>query len=243
MRNTARSKTAKNKDLHNYSSEEVVNNGFGEETKCDQLIVIDDVSGLADESKKFARFLTFARNFNCSCVYIFHMNYPEKTIWKKVLSLMNILNIFPASVSLASVRKILESVCIKKTRKHIPLSALRIDRLFIELANRNDRVYLTLLDCSCINNDGPGRFRTEADKPDFQTCYFVADDEQVYNKFVSRQINENETTDKIQFKIIHHKSKTNREENLDATTELFNLMKNDTTASGAEKKKLEQFLV
>ena len=109
------------------------------------MIVIDDVSGLADESKKFARFLTFARNFNCSCVYIFHMNYPEKTIWKKVLSLMNILNIFPASVSLASVRKILESVCIKKTRKHIPLSALRIGRLFIELANRNDRVYLALI--------------------------------------------------------------------------------------------------
>ena len=114
MRNTARSNTAKNKDLHTYSSEEVVNNGFGEETKCDKLIVIDDVSGLADESKKFARFLTFAHNFNCSCVYIFHMIYPEKTIWKKVLSLMNVLNIFPASVSLASVRKILESLCIKK---------------------------------------------------------------------------------------------------------------------------------
>ena len=79
MRNTARSNTAKNKDLHTYSSEEVVNNGFGEETKCDQLIVIDDVSGLADESKKFARFLTFACNFNCSCVYIFHIIYPGKT--------------------------------------------------------------------------------------------------------------------------------------------------------------------
>ena len=155
---------------------------------------------------------------------------------------MNILNIFPASVSLASVRKILESLCIKKTRKYIPLCALWIGRLFIELANRNDRVCLTL-DCSCINNDGPGRFRAEADKADFQTCYYVADDEQFCNKFVSRQINENETTDKIQFKIIHHKSKTNREENLDATTELFNLMKNDTTASGAEKKKLEQSLV
>ena len=116
MRNTARSNTAKNKDLHTYLSEEVVNNGFGE-TKCDQLIVIDDVSGLADESKNFARFLTFACNFNCSCVYIFHMIYPEKTIWKKFFSLMSILNIFPASVLLASVRKILESLCIKKQER------------------------------------------------------------------------------------------------------------------------------
>lgn len=29
-------------------------NGFREKTTCDQLIVMDDVSGLADESKKFA---------------------------------------------------------------------------------------------------------------------------------------------------------------------------------------------
>ena len=70
-----------------------------------------------------------------------------------------------------------------------------------------------------------------------QTCYYVADDEQFYNKFVSRQINENETTDKIQFKIIHLNRKTNRAENLDATTELHNLMKNDTTTTGAEKKR------
>ena len=94
------------------------------------------------------------------------------------------------------------------------------------------------LDCSSINKDGPGRFSTEADKPDFQTCYYnVANDEQVYNEFVRKQINENKTTDKIQFKIIHLKSKTNKEENLDATVELCNLMKNDTTTSTAEKKR------
>ena len=34
-----------------------------------------------------------------------------------------------------------------------------------------DRLCLTI-DCSGMNKDGPGRFRTEADKPEFQTCYF-----------------------------------------------------------------------
>ena len=105
------------------------------------------------------------------------------------------------------------------------------------MAKRNDRVCLTL-DCSSINKDGPGRFRAEADKPDFQTCYYnVANDEQVYNEFFTKRINESETTDKIQFKIIHLKSKTNKEENLDATVELCNLMKNDAKTSGAEKKR------
>ena len=69
----ARSNTAKTKTLDTYSSEEVVNNGgFGEETKRDRLIIMDDVSGSADESKKFASFLTVPRKFNYSCVYIFH---------------------------------------------------------------------------------------------------------------------------------------------------------------------------
>ena len=51
--------------------------------------------------------------------------------------------------------------------------------------------------------------------------------------------------DRIQFKIIHLKSKTNREENFDATEELHDLTKNnDTTGNGNEKKKeLEQSLV
>ena len=99
---------------------------------------MDNISGLADESKKFASFLTVARKFNYNCVYIFHTIYPEKSIWRTILSQTNILNIFPASASLASVRTILEDACIRKTRKYIPQSALWISKLFIELANRND---------------------------------------------------------------------------------------------------------
>ena len=114
--------------------------GFGEKTTREQLIVMDNVSGLADESKKFASFLTIARKFNYTCVYIFHIIYSEKWIWRTILSQTNIFNIFPASVSLAQVRRILESVCIRKTRNYIRQSALWISRLFIEWANRNERV-------------------------------------------------------------------------------------------------------
>ena len=74
------------------------------------------------------------------------------------------------------------------------------------------------LDCSGINKYGSGRFRTEADRPDFQTCYFnVANDEEVFNKFVSKRINDSESNDRIQFKIIHLKSKMNREKNFNVT--------------------------
>ena len=84
----------------------------------------------------------------------------------------DIFNIFTASVPLSSVRKILQSVCIRKTRKYIPQESLWINGLFIELANRNERFCLTI-NCSHTNRDEPGRFRTEAKNPDFQTCILL----------------------------------------------------------------------
>ena len=57
-----------------------LNNIFGEKTTRDRLIIMDDVSGLADETKNFASFLTVARKYRYSCVYIFHTIFPEKAI-------------------------------------------------------------------------------------------------------------------------------------------------------------------
>ena len=187
----SRSKTAKIKNSDNefledtYSIENDLSkfeSSYGEKSKKNRLIVMDHVSGLADTSKKFEKFLTVAHNFNYTYDYVFHIIYPEKVIRKSIISQTNIFNIFPASVPLSSVQKILESVCIRKTRKHIPQASLWISRLFTELANRNERAYLTL-DCSGINRDGSARFRTKADNPDFQTCYFnVLNDKQSYNE-------------------------------------------------------------
>ena len=81
------------------------NNVFGEKSNCNRLIVFDDVSGLADDSKKIAGFLTVARKYSYNCVYIFHTIYPEKANWCTILSQTNIYNIFPATVPLNNVRK------------------------------------------------------------------------------------------------------------------------------------------
>ena len=138
---------------------------FGEKINRDRLIVFDDVSGLADNSNKFANFLTVARKYKYNCVYIFHTIYPEKATWKTILSQTNIFNIFPASVFLSSVKRILEGSCVRKTARYIPRSLLWINRLFIELANKSQKVCLTI-DCSNTNRDGPSRFRSHADNPD-----------------------------------------------------------------------------
>ena len=204
-------------------------NVFGEKSAHDSLIAFDDVSGLADDSKKFVSFLTVARKYNYNCVYIFHTIFPEKANWQAILSQTNIFNIFPASISLNVVRKILESACIRKTTKYIPHSSLWISRLFIELANKDDKVCLTL-DCSNTNRDGPGRFRSEADNPDNQLCYFnSANDEQVYKESVSKRIKNSDSKNDFHFKIVEVKSKTNKNVSFDATNKLQELNKNNDT--------------
>ena len=206
---------------------------FGEKINRDRLIVFDDVSGLADKSNKFASFLTVARKYKYNCVYIFHTIYPENTIWKTILSQTNIFNIFPASVSLSSVRRILDNSCLRKSSKYIPRTHFWINRLFIELANKNQKVCLTL-DCSNTNRDGPSRFRSNADNPDKQVCYFNSPtDEQVYNEFIARRIKSKELQNEIQFEITDVKSKTNKNVVFDVSSKIEKLVnQNDTSRSG-----------
>ena len=165
-------------------------------------------------------------------MYIFHSIHTEKTVWQAILSQANIYNIFPATVPFNNVKKILEGASIRKTSKYIPQSALWISRLFIELASRNEKVCLTL-DCSNTNRDGPGRFHTEADNPEFQSCYFNSAN---YNEFICERIKAGGSKKSFQFKIIELKSRTNSELTFDASEELRNLT--NMTQAQVDKKQL-----
>ena len=210
-----------------YSSEVIENNGnigFGENSTRDRLIIMDDVSGLADTSSKFANFLTVARKYKYHCLYIFHTIHLEKSIWKTILSQTNILNIFPASVPLTTVKKILEVNCVRQTSKYIPVNSLWMTKLFITLANnKNDKTCLTI-DCTSLNTNGLGRYRTEAADSNKHTCYFnKADDDTLYNIFISKRIKEKQN--KLLFKIEGLKTQTD-DETYSASSELENLQGN-----------------
>ena len=59
------------------------NSVFGKKILMDCFIVMDDVSGVADNCKKFAEFLTIYRKYRYHCIYVFHIIVPESQIWKK----------------------------------------------------------------------------------------------------------------------------------------------------------------
>ena len=127
---------------------------FGNKQKLDQLFVIDNVSGLADKSNAFARFWTVSQKFKYSCVYIFHIIYPEKSIWKLILLQTKVFNTL----------KIILSNCIRETLDYLPQNSLRLNRHFVNLVNRSEKICLTL-DFRGINPSNPGRFRPKANNP------------------------------------------------------------------------------
>ena len=54
-------KQRSHENYDNYSNNNNVNSSFGENRKMDRLIIMDDVSGIADVSKKFSNFLSFQK--------------------------------------------------------------------------------------------------------------------------------------------------------------------------------------
>ena len=87
----------------------------------DRLIVMDNVSGIADGSYKFAEFLTVCRKYRYHCIYVFDIIASDSQVWKKFLSQTNILNIFPSSVPYNRVAKILRAIAGKQ-QKNVFLS-------------------------------------------------------------------------------------------------------------------------
>ena len=90
---------------------------IGEKDVFDRLIVMDDVSGLADKSNEFCSFLTVSRKYRYSCIYIFHIVFPQLRNWKMILSQTKIFNIFPSAVQLGNISKLLTNNCDRETLK------------------------------------------------------------------------------------------------------------------------------
>ena len=90
-----------------------VNNELGEDMLIDCLIVMDDVSGLADKSDNFVNFLTVSRKYGFSCLYVFHTIYPNRQNWEMIMSQTHIFNFFPGSIHSGKILKILSLLAIR----------------------------------------------------------------------------------------------------------------------------------
>ena len=117
---------------------------------------------------------------------------------------------------------------------------------FSDLANSHEKHCLTI-DSGYINKNGPGRYRSSAEYPEKQVCYFnEPNDDVFYNTFISEQIKGKKYDDGIYFKIEKLRGRTDKE-NFDAkrtledgaskarSNELFLDSKSEQTGAGTKR--------
>ena len=90
-----------------------------------------------------------------SLLYVFHIIASATEIWQKIISQMNIFNIFSSSVPYNTVAKILQSNCKQQSKNYVPARSMWLNRVFIDLANTDEKHCLTI-DCSNVNKNRPG---------------------------------------------------------------------------------------
>ena len=207
--------------------------------KTDRLIIMDDVSVVADVSKKFANFLTVSRKFVYNFIYVFHVIVPASQIWQKIISQTNIFNIFPASVPHNTVAKIIQSNCILQSKKYVPARSLWLNRVFTDPANSHGKLCLTI-NCGYINKNGPGRYRSLIENPEKQVCYFnKPNDDVFYNTFIIAPIKGENYDEGIYFKLEKVRGKTDKE-NFDAKKILEDSTSNARSSEFLDDSKPEQ---
>ena len=95
-------------------------NYFGENMILDRLIVMDDISDLADRLEVFTNFLAVSSKYGLTCVYIFHTLYLTRQQWQIILSQTKIFNFFPRSAQAFSIIRILSSFSSKYKHNYVP---------------------------------------------------------------------------------------------------------------------------
>ena len=144
---------------------------LGERTQINKLIVMDDVSGLADRCEDFSNFLTVSRKYGFSCVYVFHTIYPGRQSWEMIMSQTHIFNFFPGSIHSGRILKTLSLFASREKNSYLPTNQVWLNKLYFQISNSKEKMCLTI-DTRDVNEFGPGKFRTGADNCAEQHCYF-----------------------------------------------------------------------
>ena len=161
---------------------------IGENLVVSRLIIMDDVSGLADKSEHFSNLLTVSRKYEFSCLYVFHTIYPGRQSWGMIMSQTHIFNFFPGSIHSSRILKSLSLFASRQKNSYLPNQQVWLNKLYFQISNSKEKKCLTI-DTREVNDLGPGKFRTSADNGEVQTCYFNRNKSDTYfNSFQLKRI-------------------------------------------------------
>ena len=208
---------------------EYTKNELGGELKIDKLIIMDDVSGLADKSEEFSNFLTVSRKYGFSCLYVFHTIYPGRQSWEMIMSQTHIFYFFSGSIHSSRILKTLSLFASRQKNTYLPNQQVWLNKLYFQISNSKEKKYLTI-DTREVNELGPGMFRTSADNGEEQICYFNRNKDDTH--FTSFQLKRIQSSDlSIRFSIVKTNSDyfelTNKSLDINVDNSIFKKIDNE----------------
>ena len=106
-------------EMYRFRKADYIENDLGENMMLDKLIVMDNVSGLAEKYDEFANFLHFSRKYGLTCVYIFHTIYSARQKWQMKCPRQEYIYFFSGSVQASSIVRILSSFASRYKHTYI----------------------------------------------------------------------------------------------------------------------------
>ena len=201
----------------------------GEQLAVTRLIIMEDVSGLADKSEEFSNFLTVSQKYGFSCLYVFHTMHPGRQSWEMIMSQTYI---FPGSIHSSRILKTLSLFASRQKNTYLPNQQVWLNKLYFQISNSKEKKYPTI-DTREVNELGPGKFRTSADDGEEQTCYFNRNKiDTHFTSFIAKRIRNLLST--ITFSIV----KVNSDFNL--VNKSLDIELNSSLTDGTAKRQFQQ---
>ena len=148
---------------------------FGESIEMSKnLVVFDDMTGIADSSKDLLHFLTTARKKSCSTISIFHV-LLQSGVGRNILSSINKIVLFSLNLNTPNLISFLSNIGeAYESRKNLRKNQGWLNNHFSKFIRREPNAHL-LIEMDGGNSlipNGPSIFRTNAAGKDKQICYF-----------------------------------------------------------------------
>ena len=156
--------------------------------KRDNLTVLDGVTGLADKSPSFVKFLTVCRKFGYSILYIFHKPATNSPRWRGIMSQVKIFCVFPSSMDFV-INFLAKFVARGSGNGYVSRQQLWLTNVIRTLEKQSG------FSCFCLDErpkmSGAARYRFMVENPETQYCYLnVSNSDKLFNTFVSKRTDE-----------------------------------------------------
>ena len=133
-------------------------------------------------------------------------------------------NIFPSTIQLGNILKILTNNCDRETINYIPARDLWINRLYLSLSNESKYSCSTIY---CRKSD-PAKYRTNADGNFEQFCYYGQNKkDRLFNKFLAKRVEQRNNSLVFQIHSMINLTKSCETKIYEAVQELKSLVKHN----------------